>query len=92
MAITSSTNMCNVCESDEIMSVCEEITPFNQINITQCLRCLCDIVDNRPCPCKACDQYDVPEENSFVMIVIMALFCILKNVYTVNQRNRKVFV
>ena len=60
MDITSSTNKCYFCEFDKIMSVCEAITPFKLNNITQCLRCLFDIVDNILCPCKPsnhCDLY-----------------------------------
>ena len=48
--ITSTSGMCYFCELENIKSVCDSITPFKQINSPQCLRCLCDIVDNKSCP------------------------------------------
>ena len=52
--ITSSTNLCYDCDMDAILDICESITPTKQINAPQCLRCLDDMVENRPCPCKPC--------------------------------------
>ena len=59
MDIISSTNMCVLCDFDAITEICESITPTNQMNSPQCLRCLEDMVENRPCPCKPCEVCNV---------------------------------
>ena len=55
LMIKSSTNLCQVCQLDEIKAICEMITPSSQNNTPQCLRCLSDIINNTPCTCKACN-------------------------------------
>ena len=54
--ITSSSNKCYFCESDEIIDVCKQITPTFQYNLPQCLRCLSNIQNNKPCTCKQCSD------------------------------------
>ena len=103
--ITSSTNLCYDCDMDAILDICESITPTKQINASQCLRCLDDMVENRPCPCKPCTvcnlycPVDKPhircskkKKNRYVMNVIIISFLSLRNVYCVNWKNKKQYV
>ena len=39
---------------DTILEICESITPTKQMKSSQCLRCLEDMIENTPCPCKPC--------------------------------------
>ena len=56
LMIKSCTNLCYVCDVDEINVICRMITPSNQYHAPQCLRCLSNIDNNTACTCKPCSH------------------------------------
>ena len=44
------------CQCSDISKICESLTPTNQYNLPQCLRCLKNIENNIPCSCIQCSD------------------------------------
>ena len=77
LMIKSSTNMCYVCNIDEIKAICRMITPSSQYIAPQCLRCLSNIVNNTPCTCKACNTCKIyyPVNKPYINCKSRIVYC-----------------
>ena len=61
--ITSASTKCYLCQCLDIFKICESLTPTNQYNLPQCLRCLKNIENNIPCSCIQCSDCSLYAKN-----------------------------